>query len=47
MEIKPNTFPNYFGSLTAEAWIIQGGSNHALDTLLTSDMQNRETQSDG
>jgi ABC-type uncharacterized transport system auxiliary subunit len=36
-----------FENSTRKRRAIQGGSNHALDTMLESEMQNRETQSDG
>ena len=40
-------FPDFWELGQRKQQTVQGGSNHALDAMLESKMQNRETQSDG
>jgi hypothetical protein len=39
--------PKFLGTRQRKHRVVQGGSNHALDTMLESEMQNIEIQSDG
>jgi hypothetical protein len=42
-----NFIPKLLGIQQRKPQIIYGGSNHALDAMLESEMQNRETQNNG
>jgi hypothetical protein len=44
---KHKHVPNFLETRQRKQQIIQGGSDHALDTMLESNMQNIEIQSDG
>jgi hypothetical protein len=44
---KHKHVPKFLETQQRKQRIIQGGSYHALDTMLEPEMQNRETQSDG